>query len=420
MEVVGGVQTKRHYLEYQKWADGIVIVPALNPNGVDIPDVLLTAMALNPERVRIRASCWTAVQLLYTACLEKDTRGEGWGVDSTTEVMVMFAFDPSDYHVIVAAPRQVVGTAYVQTDLTKGLVNLITGEEYTSWPPEGFVSFGDSHSHNRMGAFFSGTDDRDELSKPGFHIVAGEYTKKNGEWHYALALSIVAGGKRYKHKLDLDTMKVSDMEISDFIDMTWMPEISLHPKVWEYVSTSYPTGWKDSGRDSFGRKETPYELVPYSGGGTHHSWEGYGAWPDRTVDNGESYAEYFERMRAKEAAAELENPFTGGTSDTRLSEDVIEEVLAQVDTPKDIPGQTVMFPESAPTEKAKKAAAWEKKYLMLEVEAMWDAMDRVIALCNRDPSKGRQILAKALNYTGMFKTVKVRKADSRKPKGGGK
>lgn len=405
MEVVGGVQTPTRYIEYQKWADGIVLVPGVNPAGVPVPDALLTAMALSPDRVKVRSSVWTAVQLLYTACLEKDTRGEGWGVDSTTEVMVKFAYEIGTGFVICAAPRQVVGGARVQADDRRGMVNILTGEEYTSWPPEGYASFGDSHSHNRMGAFFSGTDDSDELSKPGFHIVAGNYEKKNGEWEYKLALSIVAGGKRYRHKLDLQTMAVSDMEIDDFLDLTWSPQTELHPKVWEYVKTDYPKAWESDGKDGFGRDAKKYDMVPLGFGG-RHAWDD---WPTT------SYESLYEMQRRRERDNDMPPAFMGVT--TELSDEVVDEVMADILNPsqtKDAPGQTVMFDTGEThTDKGRiaKQEAWQRKYLKLEIEGMWDAMDRICDLVG-DKKKAREVLACALNYTGYFKRVKARKGNA--------
>ena len=74
-------------------------------------------------------------------------------------------------------------------------VDIETGELVEQWPPEGWRPCGSSHSHNSMGAFFSGTDDKYELGDPGLHIVVGKIDTVANT--YDLCASITANHRRF-------------------------------------------------------------------------------------------------------------------------------------------------------------------------------------------------------------------------------
>jgi hypothetical protein len=69
-------------------------------------------------------------------------------VPSQMEVSIRFlrnASNPSQYRAVV--PKQKVTAASVKADNFDECVDLVTGEEFTSYPPEGWVPVGSSHSH---------------------------------------------------------------------------------------------------------------------------------------------------------------------------------------------------------------------------------------------------------------------------------
>lgn len=110
------------------------------------------------------------------------------------EVQVNFIRNMSDLNQWrVLVPMQQVSSTNVNSDMSQ-LVDLETGEEYDHFPPIGWAAAGTSHSHNTMGAFFSGTDDHSELHQPGMHIVVGRITPDT----YEVIASIVLDGRRFK------------------------------------------------------------------------------------------------------------------------------------------------------------------------------------------------------------------------------
>lgn len=132
--------------------------------------------------------------------------------------------DPSVYRFLV--PRQKVCGASVRVDSFDEAIDLDTGEEITSYPPEGWIPVGSSHSHNTMQAFFSGVDDKYELGDPGIHIVVGSIDTKNMK--YTMAASVVGSGRRFL------------VEYDKLIDATPIPGQDFHPKVIDYVDYTSP------------------------------------------------------------------------------------------------------------------------------------------------------------------------------------
>lgn len=243
MEIVGGFASKRGYLALQKWSCGIIFRPAMNPDGEEVPDDILDGILVAPEIPRITAECWTAMQRLFILCIEQDPRGARGTVDANNEVCVVFGYNEETKEVIVAAMPQQVGRAHVAMDRTKGAINLITGEKYKSWPPVGYAEIGDCHSHNRMGAFFSGTDNNDDKGLPGVHLVCGNYTHDKSGWDYKIASSIVANQTRYEKVLRQNQSGVlysEKMTWEDIADIKWIEEVQLHDDVLSVVNVEYP------------------------------------------------------------------------------------------------------------------------------------------------------------------------------------
>lgn len=102
--------------------------------------------------------------------------------------------DRSQWRILV--PRQEVSGASVRIDSFDSSIDIETGELVKTYPPEGWVPAGSSHSHNSMPlAKFSSTDDASELGCPGLHIVVSHInTAKNT---YVATASITANHRRF-------------------------------------------------------------------------------------------------------------------------------------------------------------------------------------------------------------------------------
>lgn len=132
--------------------------------------------------------------------------------------------DPSVYRMLI--PRQKVSGASVRVDSFDESIDIETGEEFTSYPPEGWVPVGSSHSHNTMPAFFSGTDDKYELGDPGIHLVVGSI--KVVDKTYTIAASVVGNGRRFT------------MHYNNLVDATPVNGADFHPKVIDYIDYTSP------------------------------------------------------------------------------------------------------------------------------------------------------------------------------------
>lgn len=236
---------------------GTVLLPALDPDGIELTKEMSEAIRLDPKFVRIPASLGDRISSLYVTMLGA---AKGRVVDSSKEVSVVLLRDVetmTKWRVLV--PTQEVGGASVSADFEKPLCDIETGEEVTLWPPEGWAHAGSSHSHNTMGAFFSKTDDENELPVPGVHFVLGSFEKsdpknENSGWRFHVAPSIVYQGRRYEHVFDAETGKPREMSWNDIVDFGADEKSREHENVAKYVTTvSYATkanehygkGWVD-------------------------------------------------------------------------------------------------------------------------------------------------------------------------------
>lgn len=143
----------------------------------------------------------------------------------------------------ILIPKQQVSHASVRAETAQS-IDIETGEVYGVFPPHGWLHAGSTHSHNTMGAFFSGTDDSSELSVPGLHIVVGSIKKE--EDTYEAKASIVL--RQCRRMID----------IKEVVDTEDDKDATFHSNVLECISTYsassiYSTSSSsDSSDDDFG------------------------------------------------------------------------------------------------------------------------------------------------------------------------
>jgi len=168
---------------------------------------------------RVPADLWTRWIRLCFYFVDK--------VPSQMEVSVRFlrnASNPAEYRAVV--PKQKVTGATVKADNFDECVDLVTGEEFTSYPPVGWVPVGSSHSHNTMPAFFSHTDDKYELGDPGIHLTVGNIDTKT--MRYEIAASVTGNNRRFKLHYD------------NLIDASSVEGVTFHENVIKYVDYTTP------------------------------------------------------------------------------------------------------------------------------------------------------------------------------------
>lgn len=199
---------------------GKYIRPCFDPEAnVEISKEHLEHFEVNPNIHKIPAELWTRWVNLCFHFVDK--------VPGSVEVSVRFLRsqeDPSKYLCVV--PKQVVSGAAVRVDSFDECIDIESGQEFTEYPPQGWIPVGSSHSHNTMGAFFSGTDDKYELGDPGIHLVVGAIKTK--ERTYEIAASVVGSGRRFK------------LSYKELIDATPIEDVTFHPKVLAYVDYTSP------------------------------------------------------------------------------------------------------------------------------------------------------------------------------------
>ena len=117
--------------------------------------------------------------------------------------------DPAVWRILV--PIQGVSEAFVKVDSFDNSMDIETGEIIPTYPPDGWVPAGSSHSHGQMSLDrFSGTDDASELGDPGLHVLLSHINEK--QMSYVLTASVTAGGKRFyvSHETIIDSEPIND------------------------------------------------------------------------------------------------------------------------------------------------------------------------------------------------------------------
>lgn len=127
--------------EVYKGAWGSYLRPCSDPDAnVEIKKEHLEQFQIREDVHRIPADLWTRWVKLCFYYVDK--------VPLTVEVSIRFlrnAANPSEYRAVV--PKQHVTAASVRADNFDECCDLVTGEEFTSYPPEGWIPVGSSHSH---------------------------------------------------------------------------------------------------------------------------------------------------------------------------------------------------------------------------------------------------------------------------------
>lgn len=119
-----------------------------------------------------------------------------------TEVQCFLYYNTETGKWAYCVPQQTVNGSHVDYDERKGATyiledNLEEGLDSLPEGEEGWVKIGTIHSHASMGAFHSGTDDKDEFGFDGIHITIGSF---NSERH-TYACRVMYGKTAIKKEL---------------------------------------------------------------------------------------------------------------------------------------------------------------------------------------------------------------------------
>lgn len=127
--------------EVYKGAWGSYLRRCADPDAnVEITKEHLEHFEIRKDVHRIPADIWARWVKLCFYYVDK--------VPLNVEVSIRFlrnSENPSEYRAVV--PKQHVTAATVRADNFDECCDLVTGEEFTSYPPEGWIPVGSSHSH---------------------------------------------------------------------------------------------------------------------------------------------------------------------------------------------------------------------------------------------------------------------------------
>lgn len=143
----------------------------------------------------------------------------------TNEVQVLLLRSETDITAWkVLVPKQIITAATVEA-VTHPCCDLETGEDHLVFPPEGWAHAGSSHSHNTLEAFFSGKDDRGELTVPGLHFVIGRITTSSFHIKASIVMNRIRFIVRPEWVLEIGEIpyRVEDSLVGVFTDSTAVP-----------------------------------------------------------------------------------------------------------------------------------------------------------------------------------------------------
>ena len=380
MHTVGGFQGIENYYAMQKWGVGTIVVPAPHPDGQLVPKDMLQSIVLDPTLPLLDPANYTRIAKLFIWAL-KNVPGlkESNRVDVNNEALALIGYADDYSHCIVGVPPQELSGARVAGKRSEGVVNIETGEVYSFWPPEGYRDAGDIHSHNTMPAFFSGTDNADDASLPGLHLVFGNFRMDTGGiWHWDIASSVVANYTRYQ-KILMPDLSTRRMTAKDLIQNSFVGSAVIHPNVYEVLSIPSPRSYtKHTG------PRIPMQFLTAGGF-------------DGKQMQGES---------ALVPARDWQTRREGFPTDYDWLHDFLEIEPEDREDPAQI---KMPFDESSPDEpKAEEPPHWTLRYITAELDGMFDCIDRVLAIAPTE-EVGREILAQSLNSLEYFQRVNPRK-----------
>jgi hypothetical protein len=193
-----------------------------DPEGTDVSKKTISEFSLNKNFPKIPAEQWSPyISLCFYMCPANAKKLNRFDHDSQLEVQVCLLRDQATltkWKIVV--PKQVVTGTRVDANLQKS-IDLVTGEEYTMFPPMGWLHAGSSHSHNTMSAFFSSVDDESEKSVPGLHIVVGSIDHDKMEYEFVASVVLQKNRKT--------------VELDDVVE-TEPVSCPFHEKVLDYIS----------------------------------------------------------------------------------------------------------------------------------------------------------------------------------------
>lgn len=161
--------------------------------------------------------------------------------EHSAEAYVLLGYDLHEKEITMLVPEQEVSMASAEYKLPNY--------------PDNWILIGDVHSHERMSAYSSFTDQKDEAKRSGLHMVVGKVHQEPPEFH----VEIVVDGARFKLKDPLSIIegyKHRNTEIPE----DWMKKVTRKKYTWssgDYKSGcygGYEGGYSD-GQTKMSKKE---------------------------------------------------------------------------------------------------------------------------------------------------------------------
>lgn len=175
-----------------------------------------------------------------------------------SEVNTLLYYSAEQGRWYIRVPKQTVTAASATSELTDDDVWIFAGTEVNKEElPADLMEAGTAHSHGAMGAFFSGTDDKDDNANYGYQIVIGKVATTAPETKCRFTAGRV--------HVDLKEDEVFGAAVPTFPDA--IPGLSMVTPT--YASYTYPKGkaaWTYGGGPNAGWTDDLYGDYSYHHG----------------------------------------------------------------------------------------------------------------------------------------------------------
>lgn len=170
----------------------------------------------------------------------------------------------------VVVPAQIVTGGSVSSN-SKSLCDLLTGEMFTEYP-DGWVYAGTMHLHpGNLDAFWSSTDDENEINNPGMHCTVGYVSQHK----FNICCSICLGGNRYVFQPDAvidNVLLLGENKQNTTLMYCDYGVVQPHPKSFEQVKEFGIKSYVKTGTQNYPYRTTK-EINPHFDALGMYDWD---------------------------------------------------------------------------------------------------------------------------------------------------
>ena len=161
-----------------------------------------------------------------------------------SEAVVLLLANPKTQEWRADAPKQKVSTSGLHVKYEQDTVKI----------PQGFSIFGTIHSHASIGAFHSGTDDKDEYCTDGLHITVGNVDKPERSYAARWMICGVPCPAKIEDVIDAPALPPVNEE--------WVKRVEIETFTYQNWTADWNSKWKKNDKGVWMYEDNPAYVPP--------------------------------------------------------------------------------------------------------------------------------------------------------------